>query len=60
MAEDAFLRAISAAPDDADPVLVYADWLDERGDPRGEFVPVQVRLRDLAPSDPEYAAIRAR
>jgi len=36
--EDAFLRAIVAAPDDCAPRLVYADWLDERSDPRAEFL----------------------
>jgi uncharacterized protein (TIGR02996 family) len=30
---EAFLRAIFAAPDDDTPRLVYADWLDEHGDP---------------------------
>jgi uncharacterized protein (TIGR02996 family) len=29
----AFLRAIHAAPDDAAPRLVFADWLDEHGEP---------------------------
>jgi uncharacterized protein (TIGR02996 family) len=32
--DEPFLRAILAAPADAAPRLVYADWLDERGDPR--------------------------
>src|SRR5262245_36415646 len=29
--EDAFIRAIQSTPDDATTKLVYADWLDERG-----------------------------
>jgi uncharacterized protein (TIGR02996 family) len=33
--ESAFLAAIKSAPDDDTARLVYADWLDERGDPRG-------------------------
>lgn len=33
--EDAFLRAMVAQPEDALPRLVYADWLEERNDPRG-------------------------
>jgi uncharacterized protein (TIGR02996 family) len=33
--EAAFRNAIFAAPDDPLPKLVLADWLDERGDPRG-------------------------
>lgn len=39
-----FLRAIIAAPDDDLPRLVYADYLDERGDPRGEFIRLQIAL----------------
>lgn len=31
MTEDDFLTAITAAPDDDTPRLVYADWLDEHG-----------------------------
>ncbi len=32
MDEDAFLRTILDAPKDDAPLLVYADWLEERGD----------------------------
>ena len=38
---DEYLAAIRAAPDDDAPRLVYADWLLERGDPRGEFIILQ-------------------
>jgi uncharacterized protein (TIGR02996 family) len=42
---DAFLRAIIDNPDDDTPRLVYADWLDENGDPeRAEFIRVQIAL----------------
>src|ERR1700754_5023358 len=58
--DEAFLRAISAAPDDDAPRLVYADWLDERGDTRAEFIRLQVRLRGLSPSDPALADLAAR
>ncbi len=40
-AEDALLAAIEAAPDADGPRLVYADWLQERGDPRGHFIALQ-------------------
>ncbi len=33
-----FLRAIFSQPDDDVLRLVYADWLDERGDPRAEYL----------------------
>lgn len=34
MGEDAFLRALLANPEDSTSRLVYADWLEDRGDPR--------------------------
>jgi uncharacterized protein (TIGR02996 family) len=41
----ALLAAIRAAPDDDAPRLVYADWLDEHGQPeRAEFIRVQIEL----------------
>ncbi|MBA3499805.1 MAG: TIGR02996 domain-containing protein, partial [Deltaproteobacteria bacterium] len=36
------LSAIYAAPDDDAPRAVYADWLSERGDVRGEFITLQL------------------
>jgi uncharacterized protein (TIGR02996 family) len=43
--DEAFLRAIGAAPEDDAPRLVYADWLDDRGDAaRAEFIRVQCEL----------------
>jgi uncharacterized protein (TIGR02996 family) len=40
-----FLAAIRAAPADDLPRLVFADWLDEHGDPdRAEFIRVQCEL----------------
>jgi len=38
------LAAIYAQPDDDAPRLVYADALQERGDPRGELIALQIRL----------------
>jgi uncharacterized protein (TIGR02996 family) len=38
MTDDAFLREVIACPHDAACRLVYADWLDERGDPRGAYL----------------------
>jgi uncharacterized protein (TIGR02996 family) len=40
--DEAFLRSILAAPGDAAPRLVYADWLDERSDPRGAYLRAEV------------------
>lgn len=36
--EVAFLAAIAAAPDDVLPRLVFADWLEDRSDPRAAWV----------------------
>jgi uncharacterized protein (TIGR02996 family) len=42
---DALLAAIRAAPDDDAPRLIYADWLEEHGQPgRAEFIRVQCEL----------------
>ena len=56
MSDDrAFLNSLLAMPDDAAPWLVYADWLDERGDARGEYI----RLVQGLATKPD-AAIRKR
>lgn len=39
-----WLTAICANPADDHPREVYADWLEERGDPRGRFIHVQCQL----------------
>src|SRR4051794_19420115 len=57
--DDAFLRAIIDNPDDDLPRLVYADWLDEHGDPdRAEFIRVQCELVRIR--DEEVAPVRGR
>ncbi|MBS1123555.1 MAG: hypothetical protein H6Q90_5783 [Deltaproteobacteria bacterium] len=45
--ERLLLDAIIADPDDDAPRLVYADWLVERADPRGELIIVQCELARL-------------
>ncbi|HKB06377.1 MAG TPA: TIGR02996 domain-containing protein [Gemmataceae bacterium] len=37
-------RAVLANPGDDAPRLIYADWLDERGDPRGEYLRLDSEL----------------
>lgn len=45
---DAFHRAIRAAPDDDTPRLVFADWLDDHGDPAwADLIRVQVELEPI-------------
>lgn len=56
----ALVAAVCAAWDDELTRLVYADWLDERGDPRGEFLRVECRLHAAAADDPDALALRER
>src|SRR6187399_705447 len=45
------LQAVLDSPEEDGPRLVYADWLNERGDPRGEFILLQCELaRSATPS----------
>lgn len=43
-----FMDAIRAAPDDDGPRLVFADWLTEKGDLRGELITLQCALARIA------------
>ena len=59
--DESFLAAIRAAPDDDLARLVYADYLEERGDAaRAEFIRVQVELATLDEVDPRLAALEDR
>src|SRR5580704_11727592 len=60
MNHDDFLQAILDDPDDDAPRLIYADWLEERGDPRGEFIRVQCELAPLGPTDPRRPELETR
>lgn len=44
--ERELFEAILQNPDDIAPRLVYADWCDEQGDPRGEFIRIQCELAE--------------
>jgi uncharacterized protein (TIGR02996 family) len=58
---EAFLQAILAVPDADGPRLVFADWLDENGDPvRAEFIRVQIALARMAEDDERRATLAAR
>src|SRR5436309_1747714 len=59
-AETPFVRAIAEAPDDDLIRLVYADWLDDQGNPYGEFIRVQVELEKLGETDPKRPALEER
>jgi uncharacterized protein (TIGR02996 family) len=59
--DPAFIRMIAAAPDDDAPRLVYADYLEETGDPakatRAEFIRVQVERARLVPDTPRWTEL---
>jgi uncharacterized protein (TIGR02996 family) len=61
MDDRAFMQAILASPEDDAPRLVYADWLEERGESqRGEFLRADVTLAKLSKGDGGYAKVRTR
>lgn len=49
-----FLAEILARPEEDAPRLVYADWLEEQGDPRAEFIRLQCQLAARGRLDPAY------
>lgn len=46
--EAAFIREIAREPDDDAPRLIFADWLEEQGDLRAEFIRVQCEMERTA------------
>lgn len=60
MTKNARFDAMVKAPWEDAPRLVYADWLTENDDPRGEFIVLQCRLSSgkLAPKDVKAAKAR--
>jgi uncharacterized protein (TIGR02996 family) len=57
----AFMEDIIANPEDDTPRLVYADWLEENGDPkRAEFIRVQIEAARLVEDDPMYEGLATR
>lgn len=54
-----FLAAILANPEDKKARLVYADLLQDRGDPRGELIALQCARADLADDDARAAELDA-
>jgi uncharacterized protein (TIGR02996 family) len=57
MTETNFLHAIREAPHDDDLRLVFADWLDEQDDPRGELVRLEMTVSRLPEDDPGRDAL---
>lgn len=55
-----FIRAIHENPEDASLLLIYADWLEERGDIRADFLRLQTRIRSLDPDHPHRPEVEGR
>src|SRR5947207_40144 len=55
-----FLQAIRDDPDDDDVRLVFADWLEEQGAPRGEFIRTQVELARSKEEHPSWPRWKLR
>ncbi|MCC7424127.1 MAG: TIGR02996 domain-containing protein [Planctomycetaceae bacterium] len=60
MREEDFLEEIRRVPADNAPRLLLADWLDERGDPRGEFIRIQCALAAMPADDSGRKALAER
>jgi uncharacterized protein (TIGR02996 family) len=59
--EDAFLADIIEHPDDDAPRLVFADWLEDHGQPeRAEFIRLQCEVETLSPADLRHTALEKR
>src|SRR5438105_2570154 len=57
---DPFLQQILDRPESDGPRLVDADWLAERGDPRGEYIRLQIALARLPAGDPSAVDLERR
>ena len=57
---EAFEAALRANPDELATACAYADYLAEQGDPRGEFMQVQIALEDESRSKAERDVLRQR
>jgi uncharacterized protein (TIGR02996 family) len=59
--EQAFLRAVCENPEDDDVRLVFADWLDEHGEPeRAEFIRLQIEQARLPEWDRRWLECERR
>jgi uncharacterized protein (TIGR02996 family) len=55
---EGFERALAENPDDLGAASAYADYLNEQGDPRGEFMRVQIALENESLSKSARAALK--
>jgi uncharacterized protein (TIGR02996 family) len=60
MEDENFIQAIVVSPEDEDLRLVYADWLDDQGDPRGEYLRSQCARASLPPKSQKHISLLRR
>lgn len=58
--EAAFIAQIHADPYDDTVRLIYADWLEEQGDQRAEYLRLECELNGLQPGDALFQELRPR
>jgi uncharacterized protein (TIGR02996 family) len=58
--EAAFLSAMRDHPESDSHRAVYADWLEERGDPRADFVRLLLAVKSMPPNTGERATAQRR
>jgi uncharacterized protein (TIGR02996 family) len=58
--DDTFVQTILDNPGDESNRLIYADWLEEQGDPRAEFVRLDVALVTMPTRNKKYQQNRNR
>src|SRR5262245_34246812 len=56
----AFLQSIRLDPDNDSLRMAFADWLDARGDPQGEFIRLQCQLARLPDFDSRASPLQQR
>ncbi|MGF1580296.1 MAG: TIGR02996 domain-containing protein [Gemmataceae bacterium] len=60
ISESAFLEAIGSEPKGSPRRLIYADWLEEQGDPRAELIRLEEEMRTLAVYSDRYWELKPR
>lgn len=55
-----FLKAIAADPESDLPRLIYADWLEEQGNPRGDLIRAQCELERIGAFEPRAGLLAGR
>ena len=55
-----FLQEIIDNPDSEAPRRIYADWLEEQGEPLGEFIRLQCDMEETPEDDPRHPAMVRR